>query len=141
MKALLLDSAERVMVDTWAIILKQSGWDARPAHSSPEALQIAREFSPDLFITILNNIVDADPAEIVLAISRLHPACRFLLTAGRPMPDFESKLWDGGYQLVDIWGVLLHPSEFMQFIASGKSMIAPHGPEAVPKFLMARSGT
>ena len=48
-KVLIADD-ERVIADTLAAILNHGGFEARAVYSCPEALEIARTFSPDMLI-------------------------------------------------------------------------------------------
>ena len=42
---------ERVIADTLAMILNQSGFEARAVYSGERALEIALEFKPDMLIS------------------------------------------------------------------------------------------
>ena len=138
MKVLLLDSAEKVIVDTLAIVLQQRGWEARAVHDSAEAIRSATDSKPDWVFTILNNIVDAKPHDVVLEILRVHPSCKFFLTAGRPMPEFEDKLWESGYALKDIAPLPLHPQDLLDGLTGKGSMVVRAAEGEAPKFIMFR---
>jgi hypothetical protein len=138
MKVLLLDSSAPVMVDTYAIILNFKGYDARAVHNSAEAVRLASEFRPDWFFMILNNIHDAEPHDVVLDILRIHPSCKFFLTAGRAMPEFEEKLWASGYGLQDVLPLPLYPSDLLHMLTSNNSMIVRAVEGQAPKFIMFR---
>jgi hypothetical protein len=138
MKVLLLDSSTPVMVDTYAIILNSKGHDARAVHNSADAVRLASEFKPDWFFIILNNINDAKPHDVVLDILRIHPSCKFFLTAGRPMPDFEDKLWESGYALQNVLPLPIHPIDLLDTLTGKDSMIVRAVEGRAPKFIMFR---
>ena len=138
MKILLLDSAERVIVESLAIVFRLAGHDTKPAHRSTEAIELTVSFAPDWFYIILNNVIDADPAEVIVEVARLQPACKFFITAGRSMPEVEDKLWEAGYQLRGILPFPIHPADMVKVFDKGESMLVRRDPGAEPKFIMAR---
>ena len=138
MKILFLDSAERVIVDTLTIMFKQLGYDTRGAHQSREAIDLAASFAPDWFYIILNNVIDADPADVIVEVARLRPDCKFFITAGRAMPEVEDKLWDAGYQLRNIFGFPMHPADLRKTFEESESMLERREPGAERRFVMAR---
>ena len=62
-KVLVVDD-ERVIADTLAMILNQSGFDARPVYSGERALEMATTFAPDMLITdvIMDDLNGIDAA-------------------------------------------------------------------------------
>jgi hypothetical protein len=114
MRVLLLDSAERVIVTTLAIILNQHGYEAKAVHNSDQALRLFAEINPDWVFVILNNIVDRKPEDVVLDMLRMNPSCKFFITSGRPMPEFEDKLWEEGYALQNLISLPVHPMDMLE---------------------------
>jgi hypothetical protein len=130
MKVLLLATAETVIVDSLAIIFRQGGHDARAVHHSTDAIRLTPDFKPDWVFTILNNIGDAKAHDVVLEILRIHPNCKFFLTAGNPVPDFEENLRAAGYVLKNIVTLPIHPDDMMEFFKQDSMIARAHAPSA-----------
>ena len=79
-KVLVADD-ERVIADTLAMILNQSGFQARVAYTGEKALELAAEFQPDMLISdvIMAGLNGIDAA---IAIRQVLPNCRILLISG-----------------------------------------------------------
>jgi len=79
-KVLVLDD-EPLIADSLAMILSQSGYEARAAYNGPRAIEIAKNWSPDL---LLADIImpGMNGVEAALEISALVPACRLLFISG-----------------------------------------------------------
>ena len=137
MKVLLLDSAERGIVDTLALILNEHGYDAQAVHDSSEALRLAADLKPDWMFAILNNIIDRKPEDVVLELLHMHPSCKFFVTAGRPMPEFEDKLWESGYALQNVLPLPIRPMDMLEAFKKD-SMIVRAKEGQPPKFIMFR---
>ena len=80
-KVLVADD-ERVIADTLAIILNQSGFEATAVYSGEKAVETAKALRPDMLIsdvimTGLNGI------EAAVEIRNLLPACKILLFSGQ----------------------------------------------------------
>jgi CheY-like chemotaxis protein len=82
-KVLVVDD-ERTIADTLAVIFSQRGFDARPAYSAEQALEIVDEWPPDLAIldVILPQMNGIDRS--ILPSERL-PKCRSLLFSGQAL--------------------------------------------------------
>jgi DNA-binding response OmpR family regulator len=67
-KVLVVDD-ERVIADTLAMILNQSGFDARAVYSGEKAVEMASTFTPDMLITDVImadlNGIDAATADLL----------------------------------------------------------------------------
>jgi two-component SAPR family response regulator len=138
MKILLLDPSTYMIVDTLATVLSQQGHEARAVHKSAEALRLIVKFKPDWVFTILNNITDAKPADVILEILRIYPSCKFVLTAGRPMPEFEDELWKNGYALTNVLPLPLNTKDLSDHLNNKESMIIRAAEGQIPKFIMFR---
>jgi CheY-like chemotaxis protein len=80
-KVLVADD-ERVIADTLAIILNQSGFEATPVYSGEKAVETARVLKPDMLISdvIMNDMNGIDAA---IKIRKMLPSCKILLFSGQ----------------------------------------------------------
>lgn len=80
-KVLVADD-ERVIADTLAIILNQSGFDATAVYSGEHALETANRLRPDMLISdvIMSGLNGIDAA---IQIRALLPQCKILLFSGQ----------------------------------------------------------
>ena len=80
-KVLVADD-ERVIADTLAIILNQSGFEATAVYSGEKAVETARTLQPDMVISdvIMNDLNGIDAA---IKIRTMLPACKILLFSGQ----------------------------------------------------------
>jgi hypothetical protein len=124
MKVLFFATAETVIVDTLAMIFQANGQDAKAVHNSADAIRAAVEFRPDWVFTILNNIGDSKPHDLVAEILRVHPSCKFFLAAGNPVPGFEQGLNAAGFAIKNLVPLPIHPSDMLGYFKQD-SMIAP----------------
>ena len=94
---------ERVFVDTFAMILNQSGYYPLMAYSGEQALALIEEVRPDLvFADIVMGWVNG--VDVAMALKRRWPDCPVLLTTGH----YENlKLLEPaeptGYQFEVLW--------------------------------------
>jgi len=72
---------DRLVADTLGLIFGKSGFDARTAYSTDEALACAREFVPDLLLCDIT-MPGKDGLGLVLDITRELPACRIIVLTG-----------------------------------------------------------
>lgn len=80
-RVLILDD-EQVIANTLALILNRSGFDARATYSPEDAIEIARQISPDVLISDV--IMDGmSGVEVALQITELVPNCRIILFSGQ----------------------------------------------------------
>ena len=80
-RVLLLDD-ERVIVDTLCIILNRHGFAARGAYTHAQAVQAAREFQPNVFITGMVNCCEKNGCETAAEIVDLFKDCRVFIFSG-----------------------------------------------------------
>jgi len=73
---------ERVIADTLAIILNQSGFDARAVYSGERAIELAAEFMPEMLVSdvIMGGLSGIDAA---IQIRGLVPQVKILLFSGQ----------------------------------------------------------
>lgn len=103
---------ERVIADTLAIILSQSGYEARTAYSAEQAVEIIAEWSPDLGVidVVLPRMNGIDLA-ILLKIQC--PTCRVLLLSGQAVTaDLLAEAATRGH-IFQILAKPVHPSEML----------------------------
>jgi CheY-like chemotaxis protein len=80
-KVLVVDD-ERVIADTLAIILNQSGFDASAVYSGTDAVERARKTTPDLVITDVF-MPDLNGIQAAIQIRSFLPGCKILLFSGQ----------------------------------------------------------
>ncbi len=84
-KVLVADD-ERVIADTLAIILNQSGFEATAVYSGEKAVEIAGTLKPDMLISDVI-MTDLNGIDAAIKIRDLLPACKILvLLQARPPP-------------------------------------------------------
>ena len=73
---------ERVIADTLAMILNQSGFDARAVYSGETAVELASEFKPEMLVSdvIMGGLSGIDAA---IRIRSLFPQVKILLFSGQ----------------------------------------------------------
>jgi len=80
-KVLVADD-ERVIADTLAIILTQSGFQATAVYSGEKAVETARKLEPDMLISDVI-MTDMNGIDAAIMIRALLPACKILLFSGQ----------------------------------------------------------
>jgi CheY-like chemotaxis protein len=80
-KVLVADD-ERVIADTLAIILNQSGFDATAVYSGEKAVEAARSLKPDMLISDVI-MTDMNGIDAAITIRTLLPDCKILLFSGQ----------------------------------------------------------
>ncbi|MFT4112236.1 response regulator transcription factor [Silvibacterium sp.] len=80
-KVLVADD-ERVIADTLAIILNQSGFEARAVYSGEKAVESAKEWSPDMLISDVI-MTDLNGIDAAIKIRSFLPSCKILLFSGQ----------------------------------------------------------
>ena len=73
---------ERIISDSLAIILSKSGYDARAAYSGEMAIEMARNFCPDMLITDVL-MPGISGIEAAIKVRELLPTCKVLLFSGQ----------------------------------------------------------
>ncbi len=80
-KVLVADD-ERVIADTLAIILNQSGFQATAVYSGEKAVETARTLQPDMVISDVI-MTDLNGIDAAIRIRGMLPTCKILLFSGQ----------------------------------------------------------
>jgi DNA-binding response OmpR family regulator len=110
-KVLVADD-ERVIADTLAMILNQSGFDARVAYTGERALELASEFQPEMLISdvIMAGLNGIDAA---IKIREILPSIKILLFSGQAATaDLLEKARSQGYEF-EILAKPVHPQDLL----------------------------
>lgn len=110
-KVLVADD-ERVIADTLAMILNQSGFQAKVAYSGEKALELAQEFQPDMLISdvIMTGLNGIDAA---IQIRAMLPNTKILLFSGQAATaDLLEKARAQGYEF-EILAKPVHPQDLL----------------------------
>jgi DNA-binding response OmpR family regulator len=103
---------ERVIADTLAMILNQSGFHARVAYTGEKALELASEFQPEMLISdvIMAGLNGIDAA---IKIREILPAIKILLFSGQAATaDLLEKARERGYEF-EILAKPVHPQDLL----------------------------
>jgi len=73
---------ERVIADTLAIILNQSGFEATAVYSGEKAVEAARSLQPDMLISDVI-MTDMNGIDAAITIRTMLPTCKILLFSGQ----------------------------------------------------------
>jgi CheY-like chemotaxis protein len=110
-KVLVADD-ERVIADTLAMILTQSGFDARAVYSGEKALELATTFRPDMLISDVI-MADLNGIDAAIRIRALLPSIKILLFSGQAATaDLLEKARKDGHEF-DILAKPVHPQDLL----------------------------
>jgi len=110
-KVLVADD-ERVIADTLAMILNQSGFEARAAYSGEKAIEIASSFAPDMLISDVI-MADLNGIDAAIQLRNLLPKIKILLFAGQAATaDLLEKARTQGYEF-EILAKPVHPQDLL----------------------------
>ncbi len=110
-KVLVADD-ERVIADTLAMILNQSGFQARAVYSGEKALELAPEFKPDMLISDVI-MADLNGIDAAIRIRALLPTIKILLFSGQAATaDLLEKAHAQGYDF-EILAKPVHPQDLL----------------------------
>ncbi|HEX5234908.1 MAG TPA: response regulator [Silvibacterium sp.] len=110
-KVLVADD-ERVIADTLAIILNQSGFEATAVYSGEKAVEAAETMRPDMLISdvIMNDLNGIDAA---IKIRAMLPSCKILLFSGQAATaDLLDRAQGQGHQF-EILAKPVHPQDLL----------------------------
>jgi len=110
-KVLVVDD-ERVIADTLAIILNQSGFDASAVYTGTDAVETARSAEPDL---IISDVImpDMNGIEAAIRIRQILPDCKILLFSGQAATaDLLEKARLEGHEF-EILAKPVHPQDLL----------------------------
>lgn len=110
-KVLVVDD-ERVIADTLAMILNQSGFDARAVYSGEKAVKLASTFTPDMLITDVI-MADLNGIDAAIMIRSILPNIKILLFSGQAATaDLLEKARAKGYEF-EILAKPVHPQDLL----------------------------
>jgi CheY-like chemotaxis protein len=110
-KVLVADD-ERVIADTLATILNQSGFDARAVYSGEKALELASTFRPDMLISDVI-MADLNGIDAAIRVRVLLPGIKILLFSGQAATaDLLEKARADGYEF-EILAKPVHPQDLL----------------------------
>ncbi len=110
-KVLVVDD-ERVIADTLAMILNQSGFDARAVYSGEKAVELAGTFAPDMLITDVI-MADLNGIDAAIQIRAILPKIKILLFSGQAATaDLLDNARAQGYEF-DILAKPVHPQDLL----------------------------
>jgi CheY-like chemotaxis protein len=110
-KVLVADD-ERVIADTLAMILNQSGFEARAVYSGERALELAPDFKPNMLISDVI-MADLNGIDAAIRIRELLPEIKILLFSGQAATaDLLEKARTEGYEF-EILAKPVHPQDLL----------------------------
>jgi len=110
-KVLVVDD-ERVIADTLAMILNQSGFDARAVYSGEKAVEMASTFAPDMLITDVI-MADLNGIDAAIMIRAIVPKIKIFLFSGQAATaDLLEKARAKGYEF-EILAKPVHPQDLL----------------------------
>lgn len=110
-KVLVADD-ERVIADTLAMILNQSGFEARAVYSGEKAVELASAFKPDMIISDVI-MADLNGIDAAIRIRALLPQVKILLFSGQAATaDLLEKARAQGYEF-EILAKPVHPQDLL----------------------------
>ena len=115
-KVLVVDD-ERVIADTLAMILNQSGFESRAVYSGEGALEMAQAFEPDMLISDVI-MADLNGIDAAIRIRVLLPRIKILLFSGQAATaDLLEKARAQGYEF-EILAKPVHPQDLLTRLRS-----------------------
>jgi DNA-binding response OmpR family regulator len=115
-KVLVADD-ERVIADTLAIILNQSGFDATAVYTGETAVEIARTLQPDMLISDVI-MTDLNGIDAAIRIREMLPACKILLFSGQAATaDLLDRARNQGHEF-EILAKPVHPQDLLARLRS-----------------------
>ncbi|HMG85704.1 MAG TPA: response regulator [Terracidiphilus sp.] len=115
-KVLVVDD-ERVIADTLAMILNQSGFQARAVYSGETALETASSYEPDMLIADVI-MADLNGIDAAIQIRALLPRIKILLFSGQAATaDLLEKARSQGYEF-EILAKPVHPQDLLTRLRS-----------------------
>src|SRR6201991_4562387 len=110
-KVLVADD-ERVIADTLAIILNQSGFEATAVYSGEKAVEAARTIRPDMLISDVI-MTDMNGIDAAITIRGMLPNCKILLFSGQAATaDLLDRARVQGHEF-EILGKPVHPQDLL----------------------------
>lgn len=115
-KVLVADD-ERVIADTLAIILNQSGFEATAVYSGEKAVEAAETLRPDMLISDVI-MTDLNGIDAAIKIRAMLPSCKILLFSGQAATaDLLDRANSQGHQF-EILAKPVHPQDLLAKLRS-----------------------
>src|ERR1700741_4774642 len=115
-KVLVADD-ERVIADTLAIILNQSGFEATAVYTGESAVEMARTLRPDMLISDVI-MTDLNGIDAAIRIREMLPSCKILLFSGQAATaDLLDRARNQGHEF-DILAKPVHPQDLLARLRS-----------------------
>ena len=115
-KVLVADD-ERVIADTLAIILNQSGFEATAVYTGERAVEMARTLRPDMLISDVI-MTDLNGIDAAIRIREMLPACKILLFSGQAATaDLLDRARNQGHEF-EILAKPVHPQDLLARLRS-----------------------
>jgi len=115
-KVLVADD-ERVIADTLAIILNQSGFEATAVYTGEKAVETARTLKPDMLISDVI-MTDLNGIDAAIRIRELLPDCKILLFSGQAATaDLLDRARGQGHEF-EILAKPVHPQDLLARLRS-----------------------
>ncbi len=109
---ILVADDERVIADTLAMILNQSGFEARAVYSGEKALESVATFVPDMLISDVI-MADLNGIDAAIRIRKLLPGIKVLLFSGQAATaDLLEKARADGHEF-EILAKPVHPQDLL----------------------------
>jgi CheY-like chemotaxis protein len=111
---------ERVIADTLAIILSQSGFEAKAVYSGEAAVETAQELHPEM---IISDVImhDLNGIEAAIRIRKMLPGCKILLFSGQAATaDLLESARSRGHEFT-ILAKPVHPQDLLDRLRGLKS--------------------
>ena len=113
---------ERVIAETLAVILSQSGFTAMTAHNAESALELARVIPPQLLLSDVMMGPGMDGTELAITMTNEFPDCKVLLFSGHASTmDLLAKSREQGHDFT-LLTKPVHPSDLLARIAEKFAM-------------------
>jgi CheY-like chemotaxis protein len=110
-KVLIADD-ERVIADTLAMILNQSGFDAVAVYSGEKAIELVATFEPDMLISDVI-MADLNGIDAAIRIREMLPGIKILLFSGQAATaDLLEKARSDGHEF-EILAKPVHPQDLL----------------------------
>lgn len=118
-RVLILDD-ERVITDVICLVLQREGFATRGAYRHQQAIEVACEFRPDIFITGYNNLSEKNGCETAIDVLEFLPQCRIFICSGSAAAaDGLEAARQRGYEF-DVLPKPVHPQELVRIIRGTK---------------------
>jgi CheY-like chemotaxis protein len=115
-KVLVADD-ERVIADTLAIILNQSGFEATAVYSGEKAVEAAEAIRPDMLISDVI-MTDLNGIDAAIKIRAMLPSCKILLFSGQAATaDLLDRARNQGHEF-EILAKPVHPQDLLAKLRS-----------------------